>query len=117
VNLLFVADENFNGKLLKALLDQIPTLDIIRVQDTEMYKASDPDLLEWTAQENRILLTHDVNTITKYAYERIHNGQYMSGVIEVRMTMTIGELAEQLYILILASEPDEFHNLIRFIPF
>jgi hypothetical protein len=37
-------------------------------------------VLDWAAQENRILLTHDITTITRYAYERVQNGQGMPGV-------------------------------------
>ncbi|MBR8832208.1 MAG: hypothetical protein N5P05_000731 [Chroococcopsis gigantea SAG 12.99] len=34
-------------------------------------------------QECRILLTHDVATITRYTYDRVRQGQLMPGVIEI----------------------------------
>ena len=48
--LRFVADENFNNRILRALRRDTPELDIIRVQDTEIYQADDPTVLEWAAQ-------------------------------------------------------------------
>lgn len=45
----FLADENFNGDILKGLLRDLPGVDIVRAQDTEIYQASDPDLLQWAA--------------------------------------------------------------------
>lgn len=33
----FVVDENFNSKVLAGLRTALPELDIVRVQDTEMY--------------------------------------------------------------------------------
>jgi predicted nuclease of predicted toxin-antitoxin system len=41
----------------------------------------DPTVLAWAASENRILLTHDVATITRFAYDRIVRGLPMPGVI------------------------------------
>ena len=56
----FLADENFNGKILRSLRRDYPEVDVVRVQDTAIYGATDPQVLEWAAQEGRILLTHDV---------------------------------------------------------
>lgn len=36
-----LADENFNGDVLRGLLRLEPKLDIARVQDTEIYQAAD----------------------------------------------------------------------------
>jgi uncharacterized protein with PIN domain len=47
-----------------------PMLDIVRVQDIELSGKDDPTILEWAAQEGRVLLTHDVAMITRYSYER-----------------------------------------------
>lgn len=41
--------------------------------------------LAWAAQEGRILLTHDVATSTRYAYERVTPGQLMPGVLCERL--------------------------------
>ena len=81
--LLLAADENFNNDILRGLLRRNPGLDIVRVQDVGLRHAPDPIVLEWAAQEGRVLLTHDRNTVTKYAYERVIAGKPMPGVIEV----------------------------------
>lgn len=67
----FLADENFNGKLLAGLRAALPGLDVTRVQDINMDATPDPQLLAWAAEQNRILLTHDIQTIAGYAYERV----------------------------------------------
>ena len=54
--LKLLADENFDNTILRGLLRRQPDIDIIRVQDTELYGANDPTVLAWAAQENRILL-------------------------------------------------------------
>ncbi len=75
--LRFAADENFNNNIVRGLLRRKPDLDIVRIQDVGLSGADDPTVLEWAAQEGRVLLTHDVATITRYAYERIEAGQSM----------------------------------------
>lgn len=112
----FLADENFNGKILNGLLELLPELDVVRVQDTEMYQSPDPKLLEWAAQQNRILLTYDVHTLTGYAYNRVKADLPMPGVIEVRISLGIGATIEELAIMIEASSADEFENQVRYIP-
>ncbi len=62
----FLADENFNNDILRGLQERMPDIDVVRVQDTEVYQSDDPRLLEWAAQQGRILLTHDVKTIPGY---------------------------------------------------
>jgi len=66
--LRLAADENFNSDIVRGLLRRKPGLDIVRIQDVGLSGADDPTVLEWAAQEGRVLLTHDVTTITRYAY-------------------------------------------------
>lgn len=46
-----LADENFNGRILRGLRRENPDVDLLRVQDSAVYGASDPDVLEWAAKE------------------------------------------------------------------
>ncbi len=57
--LKLAADENFNNDIIRGLLRRKPDLDIVRIQDVGLSGADDPTVLEWAAQEGRILLTHD----------------------------------------------------------
>jgi predicted nuclease of predicted toxin-antitoxin system len=53
--LRLLADENFNGDIVRALLLRQPNLHIVRVQDVGLTGVSDPDLLAWAAANNRII--------------------------------------------------------------
>jgi predicted nuclease of predicted toxin-antitoxin system len=65
--LRLAADENFNNNTVRGLLRRKPDLDIVRIQDVGLSGADDREILEWCAHEGRVLLTHDVSTITRYA--------------------------------------------------
>jgi predicted nuclease of predicted toxin-antitoxin system len=52
-----LTDEDFNGSILRGLLRRLDRLDIVRVQDVGLLHTDDPTILEWAANEQRILLT------------------------------------------------------------
>lgn len=112
----FAADENFDGRILHGLRTRLPEIDIIRVQDTEMYQAPDDKLLTWLADEGRILLTHDVQTMPRFVYDRVRAGQPVPGVIEVHRDTPIGAAIDDLEIMIGACTPEDFENQVNYVP-
>jgi hypothetical protein len=110
-------DENFDNDVLRGLLRIQPDLDIIRVQDIpEIAGADDPTVLAWAAENNRILFTHDAETMTHYAYERVRAGLPMPGVFEVRQTAALGQIIEDMLTIILLSTDDEWEAQVRYLP-
>lgn len=115
--LRFAADENLNNDVVRGLLRRVPELDIIRIQDTHLGGADDPSVLAWAALEGRILLTHDVTTITRYAHDRIRAGQPMPGVIEIRRKALMGRVIDDLLLLAENSLENEWEGQILYLPF
>ena len=114
--LRLVADENLNNNIVRGLLRRRPQLDIVRIQDVGLSGADDPTVLEWAAQEGRVLLTHDVSTITKYAYERVRAGQTMPGVFEVGRNVPIGRAIDDILLVAEYSLDDEWEGQVRYLP-
>jgi hypothetical protein len=112
----FLTDENFNGAVFRQLKKLLPDFDIIRIQETVVFRQDDPVILEWAAQENCVVITHDVNTMTKYAYERVADGLYMPGVIEVNVSAPIGTIIVDLKYMIEVGTPDDFENKVMYVP-
>ncbi len=114
--LRLAVDENFNNNILRGLIRRNPNLDIVRIQDVGLSGADDPTVLEWTASQERILLTHDVATITMYAYERIKSGKRMPGVFEASPSSPIGQVIEDILLLVDLSYENEWEGKIVFLP-
>lgn len=114
--LRLAADENFNNDVFRGLLRRMSGLDIIRVQDVGLSGAYDPAILEWAAQQGRVLLTHDVCTITRYAYQRVRDGKPMPGVFEVSRKITTGAAIEDIILLAQCSQQGEWEGQIRYLP-
>ena len=111
-----LVDENFNCRILRGLRRRIPGLNCLLVQDTELFQTEDPQILDWAAASGRVVLTHDVNTMTRYAYERLEKGEPLPGVIIVPKELSIGAAIEALEILLNCSEPEEFPNRVIHLP-
>lgn len=114
--LQLAADENFNNDIVRGLLRRKPDMDIVRIQDVGLSGADDPTVLEWIAEEGRVLLTHDVTTITQYAYERVRAGLRMPGVFEVNRSVPIGRAIEDILLLSDCSLDGEWEGQVRYLP-
>ena len=112
----FAADENLDNAILRGLRRLVPDVDIVRVQDTEMFAADDPAVLEWCALQQRVLLTHDVRTVTKYAYERVFGGLPMAGVFEIPKRILISVAIAGLELIATCSEPSDWFGRVWYLP-
>jgi predicted nuclease of predicted toxin-antitoxin system len=68
-------DENFDHRIIRGLRLRLSQLDYLVVQQIGMSGFDDPALLDWAAKEGRVIVTHDVNTVTKYANEQSAGGR------------------------------------------
>jgi hypothetical protein len=79
-------------------------------------KAVDPVVLEWAADNGRVLLTHDVSTMTRFAYDRVRAGLPMPGVFEVGRHVAIGTAIAEIVLLSECSFEGEWEGQVRFLP-
>lgn len=98
--LALLADENFKVQIQTGLRRRLPAIDLVSVQDLGIRGIADSEVLAQAASENRVLLTHDVNTVPHCAYERLESGTPMPGVVVVPDRMAIGQAIEELALLI-----------------
>jgi hypothetical protein len=112
----FLADENLNNQIVRGVLRQSSDIDIVRVQDVGLSGADDPTVLAWAAQEGRIVLTHDVATMTTFAYQRIQAGLSMPGLFEVSRRVPVGVAIEEIILIADCSIKGEWEGQVRFLP-
>jgi predicted nuclease of predicted toxin-antitoxin system len=114
--LRFLCDENFNGHLLRALLQRMPTLEVVRVQDVGLQGQDDPVVLAWAAANGRMLLTHDNSTMTDHVRVRLESGATVPGVFIVDLRATFAEVIESVMILNECSEQVEWQGRVEHLP-
>ena len=94
--LALLIDENLNHRILRGLLRSVPHLDYTLAASVGLKGANDPAVLELAAREKRLLVTHDLRTIPKHAYERVKAGLGMPGVIAIPDKLPIGRVIEDM---------------------
>jgi hypothetical protein len=109
-------DENFNHDVIRGLLRRNPALDVVRVWDAGLAGLDDPGVLAWAARERRVLISHDVATLTAFAYARIQAGQPMPGLFEVGPAVPIATAIEDLLLIAECSLPGEWEGQVRYLP-
>jgi hypothetical protein len=109
-------DENFDNDILRGVLRRDPNLDIVRVQDVALGGLDDERILAWCAAEGRVLVTHDVNTMVGFAFERIAQGLPMPGLIEVPLSMPVRQAIEELFLIIECSFEGEWEGRVGYLP-
>lgn len=112
----WLADENLNNNILRAVFRENHEIDIIRVQDVGLTGTSDEALLAWAAGQGRVLLTHDVSTITAHAYRRVMKGEPMPGVFEVSRGVPVATAAADILLLTACSVAGEWEGQVRYLP-
>jgi len=114
--LRLLIDENLNHRILRGLRFIVPDLDCIIAQRAGLKGVSDPQLLASCAEQALILVTHDVNTVPKHAFERVKAGQPMPGVIIVPDSLEIGAAISDLALLVQCATADELRNAVLYLP-
>ena len=73
-------------------------------------------MLEWAWKEDRLLLTHDVNTMIGFFNERLDAGLPVPGVFEISSKLPIRTAIDELQIIVECSTQDEWIGRMIFIP-
>jgi predicted nuclease of predicted toxin-antitoxin system len=112
----FLADHDLNEHILDGVLRREPAIELVRARDVGMSKKQDPEVLEYCASQGLIIVSHDVNTMTDGAYARMAEGKPMAGLLLVQQTKPIREIIESVILIWSASEAEEWHDVVCFLP-
>lgn len=114
--LRFISDEDFDATIVRGLLLRLPDLDVVGVREEGLSAAADTTILEWAARDDRVLLTHDVNTMLGYADERVRSGDHHAGVIKVPQSLSVGRAIEDLEYIAQAATREDLRDQILHLP-
>ncbi len=112
-----LADENFDGRVTAGLLHRRPEIELVRVQEVGLDGVDDPGVLEWAAGDHRIVLTHDRNTMTGYANQRIAAGLPMPGLFVVDDHASVGRCIDDILLIDSITEHAEWADKLEFLPY
>ena len=114
--LRLLIDENVDHHILRGLKLCLPQLDYVLVKQIGMSGFPDLALLRWAAQENRVIVTHDINTMIPYAHHCLRIGEPIAGLIFVPEQLAIGHAISDLEIAVECLSQTEMMNQIEYLP-
>lgn len=114
--LTFLTDEDFDAVIVQGLLRRLSTLDILSVRDVGLSATDDRLVLEWAAGHERVLLTHDVNTMIGHADDRVRRGDHHAGVIKVPQTLSVGRAIEDLALIAEVATREDLRDQVLHLP-
>ncbi|MBX3440164.1 MAG: DUF5615 family PIN-like protein [Planctomycetaceae bacterium] len=108
-------DVHVDGRVTRTLMSR--GHDVLRAQDDAAAEYSDSALLERATELARVMVTYDDDFLSEAAM-RFRNGEHFGGLIFVRPRgMTIGQVVDQLEIIVECLSPLEIQNQIFYVPF
>ena len=119
IQLCYLLDENTNPILRNALLRIEPEMTVWRVGDpcAPQDGTPDPVILEWCAENRFALVTNNRASMPKHIHDHITQGGTAPAVFVLNPRMSLQETISELQLIWGASEPREYENTIRFLPF
>ncbi len=112
----FLADHDLNEHIIDGVQRREPALEFIRARDVGMSDRADADVLGYAAQHGFIVVSLDVNTMPSSASKLLDAAGAMSGLLMAQQTKPIAPVIDSLVLIWSASEAEEWHGQIRFLP-
>jgi len=113
----FLADEDLRHRIVKAARRLEPSLEFATAVELGLSRAIDPELLEFAAKNNWLLVSHDVNTMKAFAEQRLASGQGIAGLFMVPQNKASRSVAECLILIWATSSAEEWKDRIVYLPF
>jgi len=117
VTVRFLADEDIDVDIVQGLRSREPAIDIPEVKSAGSRGSDDPALLVLAAEQDRILIIHDRNTMTRHFCERLASGKPPPGLFIVpNRPSAIGDTIEWLLLVWAASQSEDWRDQIVYVP-
>jgi predicted nuclease of predicted toxin-antitoxin system len=112
----FLADHDLRNAIVRGVVRREPAVDFLLARDVGVHERPDDEVLRFAAQHGLIVVSHDVNTMSAAAYARLTRGEPFAGLILVRQQAAIGPVIEDLVVIAIGSELQEWQGQVRFLP-
>jgi hypothetical protein len=111
----FQADENLNAKIIAGLLRREPAIDFQTAAAASLKGLADPDVLAIAAEDNRILVSHDRETMPMH-FSRFVVTSRSPGVLIVSQSLDLRRAIEEILLIWAASEAEDWINRAAYLP-
>lgn len=112
----FLADEDVNSTILDALRRAEGSVDILEIKQSEYRGFDDIAILRLAASENRLLISHDQDTMIQHFYQFVGGGTDHPGLIISPQQPAISRVVESLLLIWGGMYPSECRSHVHPFP-
>lgn len=112
----FLADADLNRAIVSGTLRREPFLDFMTAHAAGLRGMHDPEVLALAAEQQRVLVSHDVGTMPAQFRAFRNAGKHSAGVFLVSQSLDVGTAIDELLLIWLASEASEWENRLEWLP-
>ena len=112
----FLADADLNKAIVTGILRREPSIDFLPAHAAGLRKMKDPEVLALAAEQQRVVVSHDVGTMPAHFRAFRNAGKQSPGVFLVAQSLDVGTAIEELLLIWLASEASDWENRLQWLP-
>ena len=115
MKVLYQADNDLRRAIVRGAVRREPQMNFRSAQSARLDGIPDPEVLAFAADQGRILVSHDFQTMPKH-FRQFTQGRRSPGVLLVGQDLPVGEAIKTLLLIWEASEADEWVNRLCLVP-
>ena len=112
----FQADADINPRLLTLVYRLEPAIDFASALNPDLTGLPDAHVLELAANQSRILVTNDRNTMIDHFRRHIEAGRFSPGVFVFAQNAPVAAIAEAIILIWATSTPADWADGISYLP-
>ena len=112
----FLADADLNKSIVSGVLRREPAIDFLTAGAAGLRRLKDLEVLALAAEQQRVLVSHDVGTMPAHFRTYRNAGKRSAGLFLVAQTLDVGTAIEELLLIWLASDASEWENRLVWLP-
>jgi hypothetical protein len=110
------ADNDLRNSIRTGVLRREPSIDFQSAHKAGLEGLPDPEVLRLATVQNRILISHDENSMPGHFSDFLRAGNTSPGVLIVPQGVPTGRVIESILLIWIASEAGEWIDRIAWLP-
>jgi hypothetical protein len=116
VSIRFLADEDLRYAIVSGVLRRDSSISFPTVPEAGLAGAPDPQVIEFAARENRIVVSHDKRTMPGHFAAFLRSGRNHPGLLLAPKHKALAEVIETLIIIWADADPEQWRKRIHYLP-
>lgn len=118
MSLKYLIDENVNPIYPNQIRTQEPQLIIKVVGEpaTPPKSTLDPEILYWCEENNFVLVTNNLTSMPVHLVDHLTVNRHVPGIFILNPNLSVGKNLEELILVALASQDNEYQDRIIYLP-